>query len=126
MTRIVDPSDVLDFWFGELAFEDWFTRSDDLDRRITERFRDLHLALSRDRIPEWLENPDSLLALIIVFDQFPRNIYRGSPLAFATDGLALVLARDAVRRGLDLGVPPQSACLLLPSLRAPGKHRGSG
>ncbi len=107
MTQLtLHPRDVLDFWFGELAFKDWFTRSDALDLRITERFRDLHLALSRERPAEWLEGSDHLLALILVFDQFPRNIYRGSPLAFATDELAIALARDAVARGLDQQVAP--------------------
>lgn len=106
-TGVQNAQDVLGFWFGELAFRDWFTRSDDLDRTITERFRDLHLSLSRERPSEWLDDPDRLLALTIVFDQFTRNMYRGSPLAFATDGLAITLARDAVARGLDQKVAPE-------------------
>jgi uncharacterized protein (DUF924 family) len=82
------PETVLDFWFNDLAPKDWFVKNEDLDTRIAERFAGLHLALSREVGEAWRATPDARLALVIVFDQFPRNIYRGSPLAFATDGLA--------------------------------------
>ena len=95
------PETVLDFWFSELTPEDWFRKSDETDRTITDRFKDLHLALSREIPGEWRASPDARLALIIVLDQFPRNIYRGSPLAFATDGLALKEAKAALAVGAD-------------------------
>lgn len=98
------PDSVLDFWFSELTAKDWFVKSDAVDRRITERFADLHLALSRGKAEEWRATPEARLALVIVYDQFPRNIYRGSPLAFATDGLALKEAKAALAVGSDKSV----------------------
>ena len=98
------PETVLDFWFSELTPEDWFRKSDETDRTITDRFKDLHLALSREIPGEWRASPDARLALIIVLDQLPRNIYRGSPLAFATDGLALKEAKAALAVGADKAV----------------------
>lgn len=98
------PETVLDFWFSELTSKDWFVKSDDIDRRITERFSGLHLALSRGVSEEWRATPEGRLALVIVFDQFPRNIYRGSPLAFATDGLALKEAKAALAVGADKAI----------------------
>lgn len=95
------PQTVLDFWFSELTPKDWFTKSDALDRHIAERFTGLHLALSRDTPDIWRETPEARLAEVIVLDQFPRNIYRASPLAFATDGLALNAAKAAVAAGAD-------------------------
>jgi len=95
---------VLDFWFSELTPKDWFVKNDEIDRRITERFFDLHLALSRQISDEWRATPEARLALVIVFDQFPRNIYRGSPLAFATDGLALKEAKAALAVGADKSI----------------------
>lgn len=95
------PETVLDFWFSELTPKDWFVKSDEIDRRITERFSGLHLELSRQVTDEWRATPEARLALVIVFDQFPRNIYRGSPLAFATDGLALKEAKAALAVGAD-------------------------
>ncbi|MGJ8569732.1 MAG: DUF924 family protein [Hoeflea sp.] len=98
------PETVLDFWFSELTPKDWFVKSDDIDRRITERFSGLHLALSRGISEEWRATPEARLALVIVFDQFPRNIYRGSPLAFATDGLALKEAKASLAVGADKAI----------------------
>lgn len=95
------PETVLDFWFTELTPKDWFTKSEELDRRIADRFAKLHLALSREVPAQWRETPEARLALVIVLDQFPRNIYRDSPLAFATDLLALNAAKAAIAVGAD-------------------------
>ncbi|MDF1607583.1 DUF924 domain-containing protein [Hoeflea sp. YIM 152468] len=98
------PEAVLEFWFTELTPKDWFVKSESVDHRITERFANLHLALSRNISEEWRATPEARLALVIVFDQFPRNIYRGSPMAFATDGLALKEAKAALAVGADKSV----------------------
>ena len=95
------PESVLEFWFTKLKPQDWFVKSEALDLEMRDRFLDLHLALS-SRAPEaWREIPEARLALIIVLDQFPRNMFRDSPHAFATDGLALAEARVAVATGAD-------------------------
>lgn len=95
------PDSVLKFWFEELTSKDWFVKSDEIDRLITERFAALHLAQSREVTAEWRATPEARLARIIVLDQFPRNIYRGSPLSFATDRLALNAAKAAIAVGAD-------------------------
>jgi uncharacterized protein (DUF924 family) len=98
------PQTVLDFWFSELTPKQWFVKDEAIDRRIAGRFTDLHLALSR-KVPDvWRSTPEARLALVIVFDQFPRNIYRDSPLAFATDWLALREAKAAIASGADMAV----------------------
>ncbi|WP_136656414.1 DUF924 family protein [Nitratireductor sp. XY-223] len=99
--QIAPPDAVISFWFDELTPEDWFTKSDALDHDIAERFGPTHLALAGKVPQEWWASADAVLALIIVFDQFPRNIYRDTPLAFATDCLALKEAKSAVDAGLD-------------------------
>lgn len=98
------PETVLSFWFGELTKEDWFLGNAMTDDAIRERFAATHLQLAKHVGPEWRETADARLALVVVFDQFPRNVYRGTPLAFATDGLALKEARAAVDRGDDQAV----------------------
>ncbi len=93
--------EVLEFWFEELAASDWFQGGDALDARIRERFRDLHEAL-REQVPTtWRVNAQAALAAVVVLDQFPRNMYRGNARAFATDGLALDIARHAIACGFD-------------------------
>ena len=87
------PRDVLVFWFEELGRKDWFGGGPELDCTITARFKALHEALAADQPDEWTATPEARLALVIVLDQFPRNIWRGSAHMFATDGLALRHAR---------------------------------
>jgi uncharacterized protein (DUF924 family) len=100
-SQLADPEAVLSFWFEELTQKDWWRKSDALDQVIADRFAATHLALARHIPDEWRLSADAVLALTIVFDQFPRNIYRGTPLAYATDCLALREARRAVAEGLD-------------------------
>ena len=87
------PRDVLVFWFEELGRREWFVKDDAVDEAITRRFKALHESLSRERPVAWTQTPEARLALVIALDQFPRNIWRGSPHAFATDPLALAQAR---------------------------------
>ena len=94
-------ADVLRFWFEETSPAQWWAKSDDFDRRVEARFGILHAAAMRGELYAWRDGADGRLAEIIVLDQFSRNIHRGLPAAFAGDGMALVLAQEAVASGLD-------------------------
>ncbi len=87
-------------WEGS-GREDWFGGGVELDDEIKARFRETHLALASGPANEWSHTPENRLAMIVVLDQFPRNIYRGTALAFATDGLALAQAEQAIQVGDD-------------------------
>jgi uncharacterized protein (DUF924 family) len=92
---------ILDFWFGEIGPDRWWVRSAKTDEAIVERFRELWEEW-RARTPEsFLRSPREALAGIVLFDQFPRNMFRGHADAFSTDPLALAIARGVVDRGLD-------------------------
>lgn len=95
------PKEILDFWFGELTFEQCFNATPEVDEMVRARFGETHLALARGVGEEWRATPEGRLAAIIVLDQFPRNIYRGTGHAFATDGLALQEARLALAAKAD-------------------------
>ena len=101
--------DVLQFWFGEPRgprLRQWFEKDPAFDARIRARFLPLHEALARGEQADWLDDPERCLARIVVLDQFPRNMFRGSPRAFATDAAALQAARHAIERGFDRGRLP--------------------
>ncbi|PWV99026.1 uncharacterized protein (DUF924 family) [Hoeflea marina] len=98
---------VLEFWFDRLTPEDWFVKKEAIDQEMIRRFSGLHVMLSREISDDWRADPEARLALIIVLDQFPRNIFRGSPHAFATDGLALREAKAAIAAGADQAVPDE-------------------
>ncbi|MDC9833610.1 DUF924 family protein [Rhizobium binxianense] len=108
MTTIRRPGEVYDFWFVRCGRELWFRATPELDAEIRANFRDTHLALAAGVENEWRADPASRLAAMIVLDQFPRNIYRGTPLAVATDGLALREAKLALAAGADKAV--EAAC----------------
>ncbi|HWK66033.1 MAG TPA: DUF924 family protein [Rhizobiaceae bacterium] len=107
MTTSDWASDVLHFWFDEIGPTGWFERADATDDAITKRFRALWSDL-RAKVPaEALLRPDAALAAIITLDQFPRNMFRGTAEAFATDPLALAIARNALANGFDTAVPKE-------------------
>lgn len=102
--RIRTPQEVVSYWCEVLTAEDWFQSTPELDAGVHEQFAATHLALSREVTPEWRASPEARLAALIVLDQFPRNMYRASPMAFATDWIALREARLAVEAEADKGV----------------------
>lgn len=103
---------VLDFWFGELGPEQHFAKDDSLDATIRERFATLHDVLLATGAAGWRNDVDSLLAAVIVLDQFSRNIHRGTAQAFAGDTLALALTMQAIDKGWDRDLPPERAAFL--------------
>jgi uncharacterized protein (DUF924 family) len=91
---------VLQFWFDEHA-KDWFVKNAAFDAEVRSRFLELHEAAAAGRLVHWADEPRGCLGLVIVLDQFPRNMFRGEPRAFATDALARSAARVILERGWD-------------------------
>jgi uncharacterized protein (DUF924 family) len=107
MTDIGDitPSGILAFW-REVGRERWYKRNDAFDAEIRRRFLGLWEQAAAGRLASWEASDDGALALIIVLDQFPRNIFRGTPTAFSSDALALEVAKRAIGRGAGVRVDP--------------------
>lgn len=97
----LSATEVIKFWFEESTPQQWFRKDPEFDQQITTRFLALHRRASKCELYTWREHPLDCLAEILVLDQFSRNIFRNSGEAFAYDGLALVLAQEAIRRKLD-------------------------
>jgi uncharacterized protein (DUF924 family) len=95
--------EILDYWFEALGPDRWWTRSDATDAEIRTRFAALWEAQRRGKAEDFLGSPDEALAAVILFDQFPRNLFRHEARAFATDALALAIAEGAIARGYDAG-----------------------
>ena len=101
--------EILRFWFGEGAdygksHKRWFTKDPVFDALVTGRFAPLHGEMLEGSHREWLDAARDCLARILVLDQFPRNMFRGTPRAFASDALALEAAQHAVAKGYDRGM----------------------
>ncbi|OXT01734.1 hypothetical protein B7H23_01885 [Notoacmeibacter marinus] len=99
--------DVNSFWFEEFGPKDWFSGSETLDKSIWDRFLPLHERLADTVPPLAKAEPKAALAAILVLDQFPRNMFRGTARAFASDALALDLSRHAVAQGFDRSLNKQ-------------------
>ncbi len=100
--------EVLTFWFGSLDDDPnlepqlfWFKSTPDIDEDMRARFMDMYHAGCAGTYDNSIKTPDDYLAIIILFDQLPRNMFRGTPQAFATDSLALAWARKAIDQGFD-------------------------
>jgi uncharacterized protein (DUF924 family) len=110
---IAAAGDVLDFWFGEPGSPEylrpralWFTKSDATDGVIVSRFAGTVEAALAGDLDAWAATPRGALALIVALDQFTRNIFRGTPRAFAGDSRALALATTLVDTARDLALAP--------------------
>ncbi len=92
---------VLQFWFEETQPAVWWKKDPAFDALVARRFGVLLDSARAGELQSWRETAPGALAEVIVLDQFSRNIFRDTPQAFAQDALALVLAQEAIRRGLD-------------------------
>lgn len=114
-----DPHGILHFWFNELTPEDHFRVSPELDATCRERYLDLWEQAHRGAFSTWRSVARPCLALIILLDQMPRNMFRGDARAFASDARALDYARKAIARGFDMQLDhPQRAFFYLPMMHS--------
>jgi uncharacterized protein (DUF924 family) len=100
------PQDVLGFWTAAGPAK-WFAKSAAFDDAIRLKFEPVHLAAARGKYDAWADEAEGALALVILLDQFPRNLYRDSGHAFATDGKVRAIAAAAVAAGHDKAVAPE-------------------
>ena len=89
---------VIDFWFKETKSEDWFKKNDTFDTKIRDRFGLLYEDAINKKLDEWHKSAVSCLALILILDQFSRNLFRDSALAFDQDPRALELSQLAINK----------------------------
>jgi uncharacterized protein (DUF924 family) len=107
------PYEIFDFWFGRESEEGygefreaWFTKDPEFDREIRDRFEAAYEAAAAGKLDHWKDEARSCLALIILLDQFPRNMFRGDPKTYAADDKAREAARYAVEQAYDRELPP--------------------
>ncbi len=103
---------ILTFWFVETSPKQWWKVDPRFDATVRERFSALHRSAFLGELWEWRQQARGRLAEIIVLDQFPRNMYRGTAQAFASDPMALALAQEAVASGHDQALPPKERAFL--------------
>jgi uncharacterized protein (DUF924 family) len=107
-----DAAEILEFWFGKGSVvtaeiqRRWFSADQEFDQLCNEGFLADHAAATAGRLEGWRSDPHSCLALVLLLDQFPRNLFRNTARAFATDAQALAVARGAIAKGYDRELVP--------------------
>jgi uncharacterized protein (DUF924 family) len=104
MTKIASPKQILWFW-KKLGPKRWFKKDPTLDRKIHQQFLVTHKAAAMKKLANWETSAEGALALLLLLDQFPRNMFRGSARAFANDEQARAIAIRAIKRGFDKKIP---------------------
>lgn len=113
--------DVLTFWFGEEPYTAqsyasrrklWFGKDPAVDQQIRDRFLDLYHQASAGLLQDWVQTPQGCVALVVLLDQFPRNMFRDQPQAFATDAQALSITQRAIAQGFDQPLSPAEQLFL--------------
>lgn len=112
MAVLITPSAVVAFW-KEAGPDRWYAKDEAFDREFRDAGRALHWAAARGDLNDWMATAQGALALMILLDQYPRNSYRGTGHQFATDGLALSLAKAAVAKGYVEQLEPELRQFLL-------------
>ena len=113
----IEPAGILAFW-REAGRERWYKHSEAFDAEVRRRFLALWQKAAAGELASWEASDDGALALVIVLDQFPRNMFRGDPRTFSSDALAREIARRAIDRGADRRIDP----VLLEFLYMPFMH----
>lgn len=98
--------EIIEFWFEETAPQQWFQVSDIFDAQIIDHYLDTYEMARDGKLDEWAVDAEGCLALCLVLDQFPRNMFRHAAKAFATDAKALLIAKQALHKGFDQVLTP--------------------
>ena len=115
MTRsegIASAAEILEFWFAGEVKPLWFASTPEFDEALRERFLATYRAAATGQLEDWERTPLGALALVIVLDQFPLNLFRGQPESFATEAAARVVADRAIARGFDREISPEQRLFL--------------
>jgi uncharacterized protein (DUF924 family) len=103
---MIDPRDIQDFWTDSVGEKRWYVAEPALDDEIRSRYENLWRDAHGGKLSNWESTAEGALALLIVLDQFPRNMFRGKVDAFATDAQARGVADRAIANGFDLKIEP--------------------
>jgi len=95
------PEDIVNFWFYEIGRDRWFAEDRVLDSMMRERFLAAHERAANQELDEWKQTPEGTLALLLLLNEFPRRMFRGTSRAFATDEDAVEVAREGIIKHFD-------------------------
>ena len=115
----MSPIEIIEFWFSARVRPRWFSSTPRFDEEIAERFGSLWERAARGGLDGWADTPEGALALVVILDQFPLNMFRGDARSFSTEAAAIAVTKAALVQGLDRPLPPdQRAFLYMPLMHS--------
>ena len=119
MTHLAESDQLLDFWFSADARDHWFNSTPEFDETLRQRYMDTWRQGRDGRLQDWEQGPDGALALVILLDQFPLNMFRDQPESFSTEAQSRAIASRAIESGFDAALPDdRKAFLYLPFMHS--------
>lgn len=113
------PQEIVDFWFAEDTRKLWFNSTPEFDRKLCENYQSVWEQASRGELDHWMDTAEGCLALVVILDQLPLNMFRGGAQSFATEARSREVARVAIDRGFDQQLPvEQQAFLYMPFMHS--------
>lgn len=109
---MMSPTAVLDFWFADGMERLWFRSNADFDEQVRQHFEAGWQQAAAGGLDDWAETAEGALALVIVLDQFPLNMFRNQPMAFSTESKAIAISKNAIDQGLDVDLQPKHKAFL--------------
>ncbi len=106
------PQQVIDFWFSDATRKLWFNSTPEFDQELCERYQDTWERARRGELDHWMQNAEGCLALVIILDQFPLNMFRGSAQSFASEAQSRDVAAIAIEQGFDKALPAEQRSFL--------------
>ncbi len=109
---LLQPIDIINFWYSEPMRSHWFSSSNEIDNEIKQRFEGSWERAQTEEYDSWLWTPDGCLALVIILDQFPLNMYRGDAKSFSTEHQAIEVSKHAIEKGFDTEISEERVSFL--------------
>lgn len=108
----ITPQEIIDFWFSDRVKSQWFASTPELDKEVMEKYEAIWEQAASGELDDWGDDPDGCLALVIILDQFPLNMFRGQAKSFKTEDKAVDVALTAVNEGLDQKIEKEKLAFL--------------
>ncbi len=112
MSENINPTSILDYWFSEKVKPYWFNSTDKIDKEIKTKYEDIWKNAIRGEYNSWKDTAEGCLALAIIFDQFPLNMFRGEVKSFSTEGMAIKVTKHALDKGFDQSIEKEKIAFL--------------
>jgi len=111
--------DLIDFWFSDETSQYWFNSTEDFDRQLVDRYADTWEQAKQGKLDDWQQNATGSLAMVILLDQFPLNMFRGMAKSFSTEAQSRVVASSAITKAYDKELPAsQKSFLYMPFMHS--------